>query len=123
MTELSKEVSYLVGSATLKAYDLKSEISNGLNTGADVCGFLEEMRSLGATSFGIVQDLSQGDPLCTGLCTVATLCETVVVSTTTPWLKKLPYRRRVYVACKGSSMCVMKFRNLCKNAQGKIGPC
>lgn len=101
----------------MKAYDLKTEISNGLNNG------LEGMRSVGTTGFWIIQDFSQGDPLCTGLFTVATLCGAMAVRTTTPWLKKLPYRRRVYVACKGTSLCVMRFRNLCRNAQGKIGPC
>jgi hypothetical protein len=68
-----------------------------------------------------MEDISRGDKLCSGLCIVATTCEGVAIVAGT--CKFIPYRYRVYIGAKAISVGVMRFRNLCRNAQGKIGPC
>lgn len=64
-----------------------------------------------------MEDLGRGDKLCTGLCIVATACEGVAITASS--CKFVPFRYRVYIGAK----TVMRFRNLCRNAQGQIGPC
>ena len=108
--------SYKVGNATLKALQVK-ETAETLGNGAAA---IESGYSMGKTTFGAAEDISRGDKLCTGLCLLATTCEGVACTTR---LVKLPYGGKIYFISKAASAGLMKFRNLCRNAQGEILPC
>nr|WPV72500.1 hypothetical protein orf129 [Navicula sp.]WPV72572.1 hypothetical protein orf129 [Navicula sp.]WPV72657.1 hypothetical protein orf129 [Navicula sp.]WPV72730.1 hypothetical protein orf129 [Navicula sp.] len=108
--------SYKVGNATLKALEVK-ETAETLGSGAAA---IQAGYSMGQTAFGAAEDISRGDKLCTGLCLVATGCEGIAFVTR---VVKVPYGMKIYVCTKAASAGLMKFRNLCRNAQGQIGPC
>lgn len=108
--------SYKAGNVTLKALELKEAGGNLLNGGA----MIQVGHSVGKTAFGAVEDLARNDKLCTGLCIMATVCEGVAFTTR---IVKIPYGARIYFCSKAASTGLMKFRNLCRNAQGKIFPC
>jgi len=117
-TEFSKEVSYLVGNATLRTLNIKEEfVGKAIGGGAT----LQAGYSIGTTAWKTVEDLSRNDKLCTGLCLVATTCEGVALLASCS--KIFPFRYRVYIGAKTTSLTVMRFRNLCRNANGQLGPC
>jgi hypothetical protein len=108
--------SYKVGNATLKALQVK-ETAENLGSGAAA---VQAGYSIGQTAFGAAEDISRGDKLCTGLCLVATGCEGIAFVSR---VVKIPHGMKIYVCAKGASAGLMRFRNLCRNAQGQIGPC
>lgn len=108
--------SYKVGNATLKALEVKETVDNVGNGAAAI----QAGWSAGKTMYGAAEDASRGDKLCTGLCLAATCCEGVAFMTR---IVKVPYGMKIYVCAKSASAGLMKFRNLCRNAQGQIGPC
>ena len=117
-TEVSKEISYLVGNATLKSLNFKSDFLNPLiSTGATWQGCY----SIGTTAWKTAEDISRGDKVCAGLCIVATGCEGVALLAANT--KLVPFRFKVYTITKGCSIGLMRFRNLCRNAKGEIRPC
>lgn len=117
-TEFAKEISYLVGNATLRGMNLKSDLIQPIIAAS---ASAEGARALGTTAFKAVSDASQGDKICTGLCIVASVCEgTALIAAN---VKILPYRGKIYIASKSGSIALMRFRNLCRNAKGQIGPC
>lgn len=81
---------------------------------------VESGYSAGKTLFGVAEDVARGDKLCTGLCTVAIVCEGIAV---TSRITKIPHGMKVYVCAKTASAGLMKFRNLCKNAKREVVPC
>lgn len=108
--------SYKVGNATLKALEVK-ETTETIGNGVAA---IQSGWSAGATAFGAVEDASRGDKLCTGLCLLATCCEGAAFATR---IVKVPYGMKIYICAKAGSAGLMKFRNLCRNAQGQIAPC
>jgi hypothetical protein len=117
-TEFSKEMSYLVGNATLRTLNIKEEFVGKVIGGGAT---LQAGYSIGTTAWKTVEDLSRSDKLCTGLCLVATTCEGVALVASC--CKVLPFRYRVYIGAKTTSLAVMRFRNLCRKANGQLGPC
>lgn len=116
LEEEMRGFSYKVGNATLKALEVKESaeiVSNGILA-------IQSGYSAGKTAFGAAEDLARGDKLCTGLCVVATTCEGIAFVSR---IVKIPYGTKVYISCKSASACLMKFRNLCRNAQGELKPC
>jgi hypothetical protein len=117
-TELSKKISYMIGNATLRSLNIKEEFAqNVIGCG----GTLQGCYSMGTTVWKTVEDISRGDKLCTGLCIVSTACEGVAI--TASLCKFIPFRLRIYTVSKGTSLGLMRFRNLCRKANGQIGPC
>lgn len=108
--------SYKVGNATLKALEVK-ETSETIGNGAAA---IQAGYSFGATAFGAAEDIARNDKLCTGLCLLASCCEGVAFTTR---VVKVPYGMKIYVCTKAASAGLMRFRNLCRNAQGRIVPC
>jgi hypothetical protein len=121
--EFAKKVSYIVGNATAKSIMMKDDLLGKVEKVVEGGATLQSCSSIGKTAFSAVEDLSRNDKLCTGLCVIATTCEGVAIVATA--CKFIPdrYRYKVYIGAKGTSLAVMKFRNLCRNAQGHIGPC
>ena len=113
-TEFRKKISYLVGNTTLKSLNLKSNTISGIASA-------EGARAIGTTTFKAVSDASRGDVVCTGLCLVATTCEGLAILAAN--VPAIPGRRRIYIISKSTSIGLMRFRNLCRNAKGQIGPC
>ena len=117
-TEFSKKISYLVGNATLRSLNIKEEIVEKVVGGGAT---LQGCYSIGSTAWKTVEDISRGDKVCAGLCILATTCEGLAITASS--CKVFPFRYRIYIGAKGTSIAVMRFRNLCRNAQGQIGPC
>lgn len=113
-TEFGKDISYLIGNTTLKSLNMKSNIISGIASA-------EGARAMGTTTFKAFADASRGDVACTGLCIIATTCEGLAILAAN--VPAIPGRRRIYLISKGTSIGVMRFRNLCRNAKGQIRPC
>ena len=117
-TEISKKIYYMIGNTALRTLSIKEEFAqNVIGCG----GTLQGCYSMGTTVWKTVGDFSRGDKLCTGLCVVATGCEGVAIAASV--CKFIPFRLRIYTVSKGTSLGLMRFRNLCRKANGQIGPC
>jgi hypothetical protein len=112
----TKELSYKVGNATLKALHVQEKVEEIGNAGAAIqAGYC-----MGSTAWGAAEDISRNDKVCTGLCLLATACEGVAFTTR---VMRVPYGMKLYVGCKAASSGLMKFRNLCRTADSQILPC
>jgi len=111
-------MSKLVGNATLRTLNIKEELVGKVVGGGAT---LQAGYSIGTTAWKTVEDITRNDKLCTGLCLVATTCEGVALVASS--CKVLPFRYRVYIGAKTTSLAVMRFRNLCRQANGQLGPC
>lgn len=110
------EMSYIVGNATKQSLDYAEkfdQISRGAVT-------IESFRSVGSTAFKTAEDITRNDSICAGACAIATICEAVAGTSA---LIKYPGALKVYIVAKGISVGCIRFRNLCRNAQGDITPC
>lgn len=112
--EFGKEISYLIGNTTLKSLNLKSNVISGIASA-------EGARSIGTTTFKAVLDAGRGDVVCSGLCILATSCEGLAILAAN--VPRIPARRNIYLIAKCTSIGVMRFRNLCRNAKDQIVPC
>ena len=117
-TELSKKLSYLIGNATLRTLNVKEELAQNI---IGCGGTFQGCYSIGTTVWKTVEDFSRGDKLWTGLCIVATTCEGVAITASV--CKFIRFRLNLYMVSKGTSISLMRFRNLCRKANGQIGPC
>jgi hypothetical protein len=116
LSNFTKELSYKIGNATLKALDLKEKVEEIGNASAAIqAGYC-----MGSTAWGAAEDISRNDKICTGLCLVATACEGIAFTTR---VMKVPYGMKIYIGSKAVSSGLMKFRNLCRTANGQIVPC
>lgn len=110
------EISSIVGNATeqsLSYAEKFDQISRGAVT-------IESFRAVGSTTFKTAEDIARNDSICAGACAIATACE-VIAGTSA--LIKYPGALKVYIVAKGISVGCIRFRNLCRNAQGDITPC
>ena len=110
------EVSYLFGSATAKSLDYADQIGQ-MTRGAVA---IESGRSLGSTLYKTSEDVARNDKICAGACFVASACE-VVAGTSA--LIKYPGAMKVYFVAKTISVGCIRFRDLCRSAQGDLKPC
>jgi hypothetical protein len=110
------EVSYIIGNATEKTVEYAEKLDQ-MSRGAVA---IESGRALGSTAYKTAEDLARHDQVCAGICLVASACE-VVAGTSA--LIKYPGAMKVYFVAKTISVGCIRFRNLCKNAQGDISPC
>jgi len=106
------------GNATLLTLNIKQEFVGKVIGGGAT---LQAGYSIGTTAWKTVEDLSRNNKLCTGLCLMATTCEEVALVASC--CKIFPFRYRVYIGAKTTSLAVMRFRNLCRKANGQLGPC
>ena len=81
---------------------------------------IESGRAIGSTAYKAAEDIVRNDAICAGACLVATTCETIAGASA---LIKYPGAMKVYFVAKTISVGCIRFRNLCRNAQGDITPC
>lgn len=74
-------------------------------------GGSESAAALGKIAFKTGKDIAHGDSVCTGLCAVSGVCETLALGCST--IKIIPFRGRIYVCVKIISKGCMTYRNLC----------
>lgn len=74
-------------------------------------GETESSGALAKIVFKMTRDVARGDTVCTGLCIVSAVCETVAMGCST--IKKVPCRGRIYLGCKMVSKACMTWRNAC----------
>jgi hypothetical protein len=110
------EISYMVGNATEKSLEYADKIDQ-MSRGAVA---IESGRALGSTAYQAAEDIARNDKVCAGACLVASACE--VVAGTSAMIK-YPGAMKVYFVAKAISVGCIRFRNLCRNAKGDIGPC
>jgi hypothetical protein len=110
------EISYIVGNATEKTLEYSDKIDQ-MSRGAVA---IESGRALGSTAYKTAEDIARNDKICAGACLVASACE--VVAGTSAMIK-YPGAMKVYFVAKTISVGCIRFRNLCRNAQGELKPC
>jgi hypothetical protein len=110
------ELSDIAGNATEKSLNYAVFIEKG-SRGTLA---LEAFGSGGKIAFKAVSDYAEGDKICTGACVLATTCEFVAISAV---MLKYPGAFKTYVYAKGVSRFLIKYRDACKDAKGKIIPC
>lgn len=107
----AEESAYAAGNTTEKLVNIASNLGDTVDRGTELVGGGEAAAALGRTIFKTTKDISRGDTVCTGLCLVATTCETVALCCST--IKYIPFRGRIYVGVKVVSKGCMAFRNAC----------
>jgi hypothetical protein len=110
------EISYMVGNATSQAIDYSDKIDQ-MSRGVVA---IESGRAIGSTAYKAAEDIARNDKLCAGVCLVASACEVIAGSSA---MIKYPGAMKVYFYSKAISVGCIRFRNLCRNAKGEIGPC
>ena len=126
--EISKEISYALGNVTEQSLSVVNQMTSDridqvgrvifdLSRGA---ASIESGKSVGATAFKAATDYAEGDKVCTGLCLLATGCELVAGTSA---LIRYPGSVKVYFVAKTISAGCIKYRDLCKDARGRIVPC
>ena len=114
--KVGTEVSQVVANATEQTLNYGEVIGKVTRGGL----FVETGRSVGTTAFKALVDIARQDKVCAGACIVAAACELVAgVSSLTNYLGVL----KVYFVAKGISAGCMRFRELCKNAEGETISC
>ena len=111
-----KDLSYMIGNSTENVFKYGDTI-NKLSRGAVT---VESGRALGSTAYKAIEDITENDKICAGACLVASACE--IIAGTSAFIK-YPGAMNVYIVAKTISVGCIRFRNLCRNAKGKIGPC
>lgn len=115
LANYTKELSYKIANATLKALHVQEKVEEIGNAGAAIqAGYC-----MGSTAWAAAEDISRNDKVCTGLCLLATACEGVALTTR---VVRVPYGMKLYVGSKATSSGLMQFRNLYRTADGKILP-
>jgi hypothetical protein len=120
--EISKEIASTLGNVTEQSLSVVNQNPVGrvifdLSRGA---ASIESGKSVGSTAFKAATDYAEGDRICTGLCLVATGCELVAGTSV---LIRYPGSLKVYIVAKTISAGCIKYRDLCKDARGRIVPC
>merc|ERR1712151_892310 len=103
------EISYMVGNATEQAVQYGDKIDQ-MSRGAV---------AIGSTAYQAAEDIARNDKVCAGACIVASACEVIAGSSA---MIKYPGAMKVYFVAKTISVGCIRFRNLCRNAKGEIGP-
>ena len=109
--EAAKESGYAAGNTTEKLLKVADKIGNVVDRGSQLVGGSEAAGSLGRVAFKTTTDIARGDTICTGLCAISLVCESLALGCSA--LKIIPYRGGVYVAAKTVSKGCMSYRNLC----------
>lgn len=107
----AEEAGYAAGNTTDRLVSVASELGHVVDLGTQLGGGSESAAALGKIAFKTSRDIARGDTICTGLCVVSGVCETVALGCST--IKIIPFRGRIYVCVKIVSKGCMTYRNLC----------
>jgi hypothetical protein len=114
--KMGTNFSYVVDNVTQEGLNYADKI-NEIGRGALL---IESGRALGSTAYKTAEDIARNDKICAGACLVASTCE--IVAGTSAFIK-YPGAMKVYFVAKTISVACIRFRNLCRTAQGDLKPC
>jgi len=107
----AKEAGYASGNVTEKLVNIATQLGKGVDLGTSLVGGSESATALGRIAFKTGKDIARGDSVCTGLCAVSGVCETLALGCSS--IKIIPFRGKIYVYVKIISKGCMAYRNLC----------
>lgn len=105
------EAAYEAGNRTDKIAAFVDKVADKVDKGTAIVGGTESSGALAKIAYKTTKDVARGDSVCTGLCIVSAVCETVAMGCST--IKKVPCRGRIYLGCKMISKACMTWRNAC----------
>lgn len=111
LDELEQLISYEFTKITFQLLSVAADAGNVVDLGTQLGAGSESAVAFGKIAFKTGRDIARGDAVCTGLCAVSGLCETVAIGCST--IKIIPFRDRIYVCVKIVSRGCMTYRNLC----------
>lgn len=111
MIKAATEGAYAAGNSTDKWVGIADEVGKRIDFGTQLVSGGEASTAIGKIIYKTTRDVSRGDTICTGLCVVSGVCETLALGCST--LKKLPLRGKIYIGAKMVSRGCMAYRNRC----------